>query len=275
MKKMLPEYIVNCFLSSGYDEMSVICNLDISDNPDNGIAKVVGFINKRFVNNPDHNPTLLVPFEFPPGHQERIRNFVKELKCLRKCSDKKRTCNNSELSMLTKKARPNTNEGGIVTIQSVYKQIRHRLDEWRKDLKDEEADLKQVKEEAHYSIQVTPQISPTAFIRCHNSKCRKSIKLQQKDSSINSSPFSISNWTKHMKSCNRKNLLKSSDNQPNLEQYFSSRKAKAGSKTAVTTASSLTDSSNDNNPRPSSVITVNVEDESNSVESYLEKRILV
>ena len=45
-----------------------------------------------------------------------------------------------------------------MTIQSVYKQIRHRLDEWRKDLKDEEADLKQVKEEAHYSIQVTPQI---------------------------------------------------------------------------------------------------------------------
>ena len=181
MKKMLPEYIVNCFLSAGYDEMSVICNLDISDNPDNGIAKIEGFINRKFVNDPNHNLTLLVPFEFPPGHQERIRNFVKELKRLQKFPGKKRTCN-SELPMLTKKARPNTNDGGIVTIQSVYKQIRHRLAEWRKDLKDEEADLKQVKEEVHYSIQVTPQASPgffTVFIRCHNSKCRKSIKLQQ------------------------------------------------------------------------------------------------
>jgi len=106
-------------------------------------------------------------------------------------------------------------------------------------LKDEEADLKQVKEKTHYSIQVIPQISPGFFIvliRCHNSKCRESIKLQQKDSSISSSPFSISNWTKHMKSCIKKNSLEGSDDQPNLEQYFSRRKAKASSKTTVTTA---------------------------------------
>ena len=74
-----------------------------------------------------------------------------------------------------------------------------------------------------------------------------------------------------MKLCIKKNSLKGIDDQPNLDQYFSSRKAKTGSKTTVTTSSNLTDSSNDNNPiaRPSRVITVNVEDESNNVESYL------
>ena len=40
--------------------------------------------------------------------------------------------------MLNKKARPNTNDGGNVIMLSVYKQIRHRLNEWQKDLKDEE-----------------------------------------------------------------------------------------------------------------------------------------
>ena len=65
---MLPEYIVNCFLSSGYDEMSVICNLDATDNPGNGVSKIKNFINRKFVDNPKHNPSLLVPFEFPLGY---------------------------------------------------------------------------------------------------------------------------------------------------------------------------------------------------------------
>ena len=65
MKKMLPEYIVNCFLSSGYDEIS---NLDVTGN---GISMIESFTNRKFVDNPKHNPSLLVPFEFLPGHQER------------------------------------------------------------------------------------------------------------------------------------------------------------------------------------------------------------
>jgi len=44
-----------------------------------------------------------------------------------------------------------------------------------KGLKDEEDCLKKAKEDTHYSIQVTSQITPgffTASVRCHNSKCR-------------------------------------------------------------------------------------------------------
>jgi len=77
---MLPEYIVNCYIASRYDEETVICNLDVSDKPGNGISKVESYINRKFADSPRHNPTLLLPFEFSPGHRERICNFVEELK---------------------------------------------------------------------------------------------------------------------------------------------------------------------------------------------------
>ena len=50
--------------------MRVICNLNIRDNADNGINKVEGFINRKSVDNPSHNLTLLVLLEFSPGNQE-------------------------------------------------------------------------------------------------------------------------------------------------------------------------------------------------------------
>ena len=54
MKKMLPEYIVNCFIASGYDEETVICNLDVSDKPGNGISKVESYANRKFADSPWH-----------------------------------------------------------------------------------------------------------------------------------------------------------------------------------------------------------------------------
>jgi len=45
-----------------------ISNLDVTGN---GISMIESFTNRKFVDNPKHNPSLLVPFEFLPGHQER------------------------------------------------------------------------------------------------------------------------------------------------------------------------------------------------------------
>ena len=36
IKQRLPEYIVNCFMSSGYNEMEVISTMDTSDKEHNG-----------------------------------------------------------------------------------------------------------------------------------------------------------------------------------------------------------------------------------------------
>ena len=82
MKQRLPEYVINCFLSAGYDELNVQCNLDISENSNNGIAKVEQFINRKFSNKADYDPTLSTPSKFPRDHGERIfksRNIYKKV----------------------------------------------------------------------------------------------------------------------------------------------------------------------------------------------------
>ena len=42
-------HIVNCFIASGYDEETVICNLDVSDKPGN---EVESYINRKFADSP-------------------------------------------------------------------------------------------------------------------------------------------------------------------------------------------------------------------------------
>jgi len=265
MKKMLPDYIVNCFLSAGYDEVAVLCNMDISDNPNNGIAKVEDFINRRFASNPNYNPTLFMPFEFPPGHKERIRSFVQELKSLNKHCGKKRSTLCTESLTATKRSKTTTESVPNVTIESVYKQVRHRLNEWKKKLGESEYHLKSLEEERHYSIQVIPQMLSGFFkvlMRCHNSmKCSNAIKLQQKDPKVVSSPFSISNWTKHARSCFDKSSVEHHDNQPVLKSCLSTHNDNATSVSSNNVINLTLDSSSD-------VIPVNVENESQNVESY-------
>lgn len=48
MKQRLPEYIVNCFMSSGYDEMEVISTMDISDKEHNSIDNIEKFIQRQY-----------------------------------------------------------------------------------------------------------------------------------------------------------------------------------------------------------------------------------
>ena len=79
MKQRLPEYIVNCFISSGYDEMEVISTMDTSDKEHNSIDKIEKFIQRKYANSAAHNPFPSPTFEFPPGHRIRICNFVKEV----------------------------------------------------------------------------------------------------------------------------------------------------------------------------------------------------
>ena len=89
MKERLPEYIANCLIASGYDEMQVLCDMNTSETPKNAIEKVESFINKKFSDKPEYNPTLSLPFEFPPGHRARICNFIQELKQLRENAKRK------------------------------------------------------------------------------------------------------------------------------------------------------------------------------------------
>ena len=77
MKQRLPKYIVNCFMSSGYDEMEVISTMDTSDKEHNSIDKIEKFIQRKYANSAEHNPFPSPAFEFPPGHRIQICNCNK------------------------------------------------------------------------------------------------------------------------------------------------------------------------------------------------------
>ena len=87
MKDCLPEYVVNCFLAAGYDVTEVIAAMDVSESPGNSIESIENYISERYPKDPrySNNPDCEIycsskPFEFPPGHKIRIRNFILELR---------------------------------------------------------------------------------------------------------------------------------------------------------------------------------------------------
>ena len=94
MKQKLPEYVVKCLISAGYDEIEVLPTMDTSEKQGNSIEKIESFIEKKYADNSEHNPFPSRPFEFLPGHRVRLCNFVRELNILRvnpvRCVAKKR-----------------------------------------------------------------------------------------------------------------------------------------------------------------------------------------
>ena len=105
-------------------------------------------------------------------------------------------------------------------------------------------------------------------MRCLNSmKCNKDIKLHQKDPKAVSSSFSISNWTKHVRSCFDKSSVERHDNQPLLKScFFHLYMTMPQQYLARDNFINLTDSSD----MSSNIILVNFENESQNVESYRE-----
>ena len=76
MKQKLPEYVVKCLMSAGYDEIEVLSTMGTSEKQGNLIEKIESFIEKRYADSFEHNPFSSRPFEFPPGHRVQICNFV-------------------------------------------------------------------------------------------------------------------------------------------------------------------------------------------------------
>lgn len=48
MCNKLPEYVVNCFLTSGFDIVDVIMSMDISENPGNSMESIEKFMNEHY-----------------------------------------------------------------------------------------------------------------------------------------------------------------------------------------------------------------------------------
>ena len=70
----LPQYIVNCFIATGYDTLEVI--REINEQKVNDIEE---FINKHFPKNDKYIHPDFDTCMFPPGHRTRITQVVKEI----------------------------------------------------------------------------------------------------------------------------------------------------------------------------------------------------
>jgi len=217
MKTELPEYVANCLLVSGYDDLDVLCSMDVSESPQHSIIEVENYINKRYSDNSSYNPMLNHPFEFPPGHRVRIYNFIQKLKILKKDMQKSSVqkrlvpCNEKRASKRAKHDNQidltDDSDPPRITIATVSKQVRTNLRNWIS--KQTEDCFKQMTEDTNYYLRISPKEQSGFFdvsIRC--GKCNVSIRLHQKDSSVCSSPYSPYNFTRHIKSCFLKEEIK-------------------------------------------------------------------
>ena len=143
---------------------------------------------------------------FPPGHRIRICNFVSEVKQkhqpVENTSQRKRKCLAPSAS--SKKARKcadsDSDSESIVTTSSIAIQIRSNIARWVR--KQSCVKLKNLKENKQFAVRVTNVAKSdiiSAAIRCN--ACNTTIYLHQKNKSIKSSPYLISNWTRHVKMC--------------------------------------------------------------------------
>lgn len=81
LRKDLPEYIVNCFVASGYDTLPIIAEMDISDEPGNTLQVIEQFIAKEYPNDRRFSRSTISPSSlFPPGHRRRIERFVNDVR---------------------------------------------------------------------------------------------------------------------------------------------------------------------------------------------------
>jgi len=141
MKQRLPQYIVNCFFTAGYDDLDVISTMNTGENNDNSISKIENYIESLIDQNTADDfmpPTLCVrPFKFPPGHREKIHKFVQEIKLRAKTN--KRSSNKESIHNL-KRVQLGTQEdyGTIVTVSTVSSQVRNSISTWIHNLKNPE-----------------------------------------------------------------------------------------------------------------------------------------
>jgi len=159
MKTKLPEYVVNCLISAGYDDLEVVCSMDTSETEGNSISTIENFIQRKCADCAKHNPFPSSPFEFPPGHRIRICNFVKEVKKLREANMKlagrdERKRSKSACNVVSKKKCEETisEESKAVTAVEVSKQVRSSLRKWicKQRREQDSAYLGKLREGEHY-----------------------------------------------------------------------------------------------------------------------------
>lgn len=214
LMEKLPRYVAKCLKVAGYDDAETIADMDISEGPSNTIQIIEEYIEKRYHDNVEYcgcQASSTLPFEFPPGHRVRIRKFVENVRKL--------VCKQSVgLKIRSKRKHPSAyradkrakqmdttstcSDNDSECEDSITANIRSNIVKWIKAQKPTR--LRNLRENKHYSIVVKCIAETTNFsvqVTCLG--CKKSLSLQRKGSSNRCSPYIISNWTRHIKKCDK------------------------------------------------------------------------
>jgi len=81
LKNELPDYIVDSFMTAGYDILPVISKMDTSKTAGNSLEEVEQYISTELIDDPRfcRGITNHDTFKFLPGHQQRITDFVNKI----------------------------------------------------------------------------------------------------------------------------------------------------------------------------------------------------
>ena len=215
MKQRLPEYVVNCFISAGFDTLAVIADMDTSSEPGNSLQVIEEFISNEHPNDPKFTRGTMATgmFKFPPGHRHTITKFVKDVKQLQEGKRRQPSKRESDTSSTKAKRRrmtPNSSKASLnisdssssesiefaaATQVSTLRDIRRQVTKWQQSQK--HAKLRLLKEHQEYDVHVKAKGEGGNLIASIECKlCGKSYILGLKEGRS-----MISNWTKHIGKC--------------------------------------------------------------------------
>ena len=74
MRKKLPEYVVNSFITARYDKLEVIAGLKTKEEPGNSLDEIESYINKECAGDSrfHREGASSMLFKIPPGHRHQI-----------------------------------------------------------------------------------------------------------------------------------------------------------------------------------------------------------
>ena len=202
MKRNLPTYVCNSFVAAGFDTLSVIAEMDVSNSPGNSLQVIEDFITKEYPNDPRFYRSNMTCTFFLPGHRQRIVRFVKQVKEQleeekKQMKRKRRGASNSV--HMSKRGKSdgdtsNSSSDSHTSLFSMIGDIRKQVSKWQRQQKDEK--LRKLREHQHFEIKVSEGEgeSTNASVSCL--VCGRSSALGQKHGKV-----LISNWTRHAIKC--------------------------------------------------------------------------
>ena len=196
MKSTLLQYVVQCFLFSGFDTPEVVARMT-TDGPGNSIEQMEQYILKEYPDEQScyHMSIIKHSHVFTPGHKIRISDFIKDVKAKHappkrklKYSDSSnkriQSCNKTSYIISEEINTHATNSHSLneprYDLQKISDDIRKRILRWiqQSDLKSDKSHS--LTEHKDYMVKVKLNASNKPTVSIHCALCSKEYKLNEK-----------------------------------------------------------------------------------------------